>query len=121
MIPMANNIYEGCYVKRFGEMPGFKQENLAFDLRDDLTQKKTSLLEAKKSLEPALLLQISTVFKIPIEAFHSFDEEAVVNFINNTFDYRAIRYARAVVQNFNPRRKDCTLRKGVEEKYEAEK
>lgn len=83
-------------------MLGMKQEALAFELGDDWSQKKISLLEQKETIETSLLEQISAVLKIPVEAFQNFDEEAAVNFISNTFDNGAIGYARAEVQNFNP-------------------
>ncbi len=44
-------IHEGHNVKRFREMPGVKQEALAFELGDDWSQKKISLLEAKENIE----------------------------------------------------------------------
>ena len=77
-------IHEGRNIKRFREMLGYKQEALAFDLGDDWNQKKISLLEAKETVEPALLQQISGVLKIPVEAFQNFDEEQAVNIIAST-------------------------------------
>lgn len=97
---MPNKIHEGRNVKRFREMLGIKQEALAFDLGDDWNQKKISLLEAKETVEPALLEQISSVLKIPVEAFQNFDEEQAITVISSTFNDGA-----AVVQHnpvFNP-------------------
>ncbi|MGC4058891.1 MAG: helix-turn-helix transcriptional regulator [Chitinophagaceae bacterium] len=82
---MANKIHEGRNVKRFREMLGIKQDALAIDLGDDWNQKKISLLEQKESIEPALLQQISSVLKIPVEAFQNFDEEQAINIISSTF------------------------------------
>lgn len=79
-----NKIHEGRNVKRFREMLGIKQEALAADLGDDWNQKKISLLEAKETIDPALLHEISGVLKIPVEAFQNFDEEQAVNIIANT-------------------------------------
>jgi transcriptional regulator with XRE-family HTH domain len=79
-----NTIHEGRNIKRFREMLGIKQEALAFDLGDDWSQKKISLLEAKETIEPALLQQISAVLKIPVEAIQNFDEEQAINIISNT-------------------------------------
>jgi len=82
---MSNSkIHEGRNIKRFREMLGIKQEALAFELGDDWSQKKVSLLEAKEMVEPALLQQISSVLKIPVEAFQNFDEEQAINIISNT-------------------------------------
>lgn len=82
---MSNNkVHEGRNIKRFREMLGIKQEALAKDLGDDWTQKKVSLMEAKESIEPALLQQVSSILKIPVEAFQNFDEEQAINIIANT-------------------------------------
>lgn len=82
---MGKQIHEGRNVKRFREMMGIKQEALAADLGDDWNQKKISLLEQKEHIEPALLGEISTVLKIPVEAFQNFDEEQAINIISSTF------------------------------------
>ncbi|WP_243630223.1 hypothetical protein [Taibaiella soli] len=48
------HLHGGRNIKRFREMLGIKQEALAFELGDDWTQKKVSLLEQKESVEPAV-------------------------------------------------------------------
>ncbi len=83
---MEEKIHQGRNVKRFREMLGIKQDALAFDLGNDWNQKKISLLEQKDVIEDSLLKQISTVLKIPVEAFQNFDEEQAVNIISNTFN-----------------------------------
>lgn len=65
-------------------MLGVKQEALAFELGEDWNQKKISLLEQKETIDAPLLQQISTVLKIPVEAFQNFDEDAAINIIANT-------------------------------------
>lgn len=80
----SNKIHEGRNVKRFREMLGIKQDALAFELGDDWTQKKISLLEQKEIIEPDILSLVSGVLKIPVEAFQNFDEEGVLNIISNT-------------------------------------
>ena len=103
---MSNTIHEGRNVKRFREMLGFKQEALAFELGDDWNQKKVSMLEAKENIDPALLQQISTVLKIPVEAFQNFDEEQAVNIIANTFGDHAFDNAfNHGTINFHPMEK----------------
>ena len=88
---MSNNkIHEGRNIKRFREMLGIKQESLAIDLGDDWTQKKISLLEAKETIDEAVLKQVSGILKIPGEAFQNFDEEQAINIIANTFDNGSI-------------------------------
>ncbi|MRX38773.1 helix-turn-helix domain-containing protein [Flavobacterium sp. LC2016-23] len=82
---MEQKIHQGRNVKRFREMLGIKQESLAFDLGNDWNQKKISMLEQKDVIEDDILDQISHALKIPVEAFHNFDEEQAINIISNTF------------------------------------
>jgi transcriptional regulator with XRE-family HTH domain len=97
---MEHKVHEGRNVKRFREMLGIKQEGLAYELGEEWTQKKVSLLEAKASIDPNTLKRISEVMKIPVDAFKNFDEEHAITVISSTFnDYSA------VLQNnptFNP-------------------
>ena len=93
---MTNKIHEGRNIKRFREMLGVKQEALAFELGDDWSQKKVSLLEAKETVDPTLLQQISGVLKIPVEAFQNFNEEAAVSLISCTFS------GSVIGNNFGP-------------------
>ncbi len=99
---MDKRIHEGRNVKRFREMLGIKQEALAYELGDDWSQKKISLLEQKETIEAPLLQQISAVLKIPVEAFQNFDEEQAVNVISNTFGDHGIGYQRNDNCSFNP-------------------
>jgi hypothetical protein len=79
-------------------MLGIKQEVLAFQLGDDWSQKKISLLEQREEVEENLLSQIAEVLKLPVEAFQNFDEEQAVNIIANTFNIEKDAY----VGNSNP-------------------
>ncbi|KAA5536897.1 helix-turn-helix transcriptional regulator [Taibaiella lutea] len=88
---MSNSkIHEGRNIKRFREMLGIKQEALASDLGEDWNQKKISLLESKEIVDPALLQQISSVLKIPVEAFQNFDEEQAIYNISCNFSDNAM-------------------------------
>jgi len=100
---MTNKIHEGRNIKRFREMLGVKQEALAFELGDDWSQKKISLLESKETVDPALLQQISSALKIPVEAFQNFDEDAAVNLISCTFSDQSIGYSNHIgTMNVHP-------------------
>ncbi|OMP75751.1 helix-turn-helix transcriptional regulator [[Flexibacter] sp. ATCC 35208] len=83
---MPNKVHEGKNVKRFREMLGMKQEGLAYELGDDWTQKKISLLEQKETIEPDILEQVAKVLKVTPEAIQKFNEEAAINVIANTFN-----------------------------------
>lgn len=77
-------IHQGRNVKRFREMMGLKQEGLAYELGEDWTQRRVSLLEAKEEIETALLEQVAKVLKVPSEAIKNFDEQTAVNIIAST-------------------------------------
>lgn len=98
MIEMEQKIHQGRNVKRFREMLGIKQEALAFDLGEDWNQKKISLLEQKDVIDQNLLMSISNVLKIPVEAFQNFDEQAAINIIANTITNND----NGAVYNHNP-------------------
>ncbi len=51
------------------EIPGSKQEVLAFDLGEDYNQKNVSLPEQNDTIEELLLRRLSELLKIPVEAF----------------------------------------------------
>lgn len=101
---MEHKIHEGRNVKRFREMLGIKQESLAADLGEEWTQKKVSLLEAKESVDAAVLQKIAEKLNIPVDAFRNFDEEMAVNIISNTFDNGSTLYGYQKNDNctFNP-------------------
>jgi transcriptional regulator with XRE-family HTH domain len=102
MITATKNIHEGRNVKRFREMLGMKQEALADALGEDWNQKKISLLEAKESIEPAILDDVAKALKVPVDAIRNFDEEAALNIINNTFNDHAVMNGILYNPTFNP-------------------
>lgn len=95
---METKVHEGHNVKRFREMLGIKQDALAYELGENWTQKKISLLEQKEVLEPEVLYMVAKALKIPETAIKNFDEEQAVNIIANTFEQGSIGYQ----QNHNP-------------------
>ncbi|MCV2484919.1 XRE family transcriptional regulator [Flavobacterium sp. SH_e] len=100
---MEQKIHQGRNVKRFREMLGVKQEALAYDLGEEWTQKKISMLEQKDVIEDNLLKQISNSLRIPVEAFQNFDEEQAINIISNTFDNGAfLNTGNGAIFNVNP-------------------
>jgi transcriptional regulator with XRE-family HTH domain len=94
MITSDRKVHQGRNIKRFREMLGIKQEVLAYELGEDWSQKKISLLEQKEEVEAGLLSQIAGVLKLPVEAFQNFDEEQAVNIIANTFDHGSVGYQK---------------------------
>ncbi|EOZ96479.1 MULTISPECIES: helix-turn-helix domain-containing protein [Cyclobacteriaceae] len=102
---MKESIHHGRNIKRFREMMGIKQEVLAFELGEDWSQKKVSLLEQKEEIEEDLLRQVAEVLKVPAEAIKNFTEEAAVNIISNTFNDQSNGYNYYPTININPMEK----------------
>lgn len=106
---MEHKIHQGRNIKRFREMLGIKQEVLAFDLGDNWTQKKISLLEKKEVIDNSLLQEISNILAVPIEAIKNFDSKQALSIISNThidtpiqeYHYNNINPITAIVQLHN--------------------
>jgi transcriptional regulator with XRE-family HTH domain len=81
-----NKVHEGRNVKRFREMLGIKQEGLAFELGEEWTQKRISVLESKEKIEDDVLVEIAKVLKVPEQAIRNFDEETAIYNIQNNYD-----------------------------------
>ncbi|WP_229213709.1 helix-turn-helix domain-containing protein [Dyadobacter psychrotolerans] len=101
---MAKNIHQGRNVKRFREMLGIKQEGLAYELGEDWTQKRVSLLEQKETIEQDILDQVAKILKVPADAIKNFDEETAINNIQNNYDNSIVHAGPTVNYNctFNP-------------------
>ncbi|KEO75195.1 helix-turn-helix domain-containing protein [Anditalea andensis] len=97
---MNEKIHHGRNIKRFREMMGIKQEVLAFELGEDWSQKKISLLEQKEEIEDEILNQVAEILKVPAEAIKNFNEEKVVNIISNSFTSHD--NATGLIYNHNP-------------------
>ena len=78
---MEKTIHQGRNIRRFREMLGVKQENLAMEL--NLSQQTVSALEQKEALDADMLEKIAKILKVPAEAIKNFDEEKVMNVIGN--------------------------------------
>jgi transcriptional regulator with XRE-family HTH domain len=94
-------IHMGRNVKRFREMLGLKQEGLAYELGDDWSQKKISLIEQKETIEDDLLEQLAKALKVPVDAIKNFDEKAAINIISSTFNDNASVNSNCTL-NINP-------------------
>lgn len=113
-----HTIHQGRNVKRFREMLGIKQDALAWELGEDWNQQKVSLIEQKETIEENLLRQISSVLKIPVEAFQNFDEEQAVNVIANTFNQEAFIGNSGGTYHINPLEKLIQLHEEKMSLYE---
>ncbi|TKT94050.1 helix-turn-helix domain-containing protein [Dyadobacter frigoris] len=93
-------VHQGRNIKRFREMLGIKQEGLAYELGEDWTQKRVSVLEQKEIVEQDILEQVAKILKVPAEAIRNFDEDAALNVISNTFNSHDSSTLNAI--NFHP-------------------
>ncbi|SHN23398.1 hypothetical protein SAMN04488057_112110 [Cyclobacterium lianum] len=97
---MPGKIHQDRNIKCFPKI--HKEEALAHELGADWSQKKISLLEQKETVEDAILVQVSEILKIPVEAIQNFDEEQAVNIISNTFNDQSNGYNYYPTFNLNP-------------------
>ena len=99
---MTKHIHHGRNVKRFREMLGIKQERLAFELGEEWSQKRVSLLEQKEAIEQEILDQVAQILGVPADAIKNFSEEAAINIIASTLNDNAGSINNNCTINFNP-------------------
>ncbi|WP_081147615.1 helix-turn-helix transcriptional regulator [Niastella vici] len=114
---MPEKVHQGRAVKRIREILQVKQETLASEL--GISQQSVSLLESKETIDPETLEQIAKTLKVPVEAIKSFNEEAAVNIIANTFQDESVAYAYNYKCTFNPLDKYIETVEKNEKLYEA--
>ncbi len=77
--------HHGRNLKRFREMLGIKQEALAFELGDEWSQKRVSLLEQKEVIPRKIVEHIAGVLQVPVKAILDFDEETAIQNLRNHY------------------------------------
>lgn len=93
--------HQGRNLKRFREMMGIKQDILAFELGEEWSQKRISLLETRPVIESQVLEEISAKLKIPADAIRNFDEARAMRHIQDS--YASLQAPAATpICNFNP-------------------
>lgn len=85
-------IHHGKNIKRFREMLGIKQEGLAFEMGEEWSQKRVSLLEQKEEIEQNILDQVAQILKVSTEAIKNFDEDSAISNINTFYDNSAFNF-----------------------------
>lgn len=100
---MNKTIHQGRNVKRFREMLGLKQEGLAWELGEEWSQKRISILEQKEVIEQDILEEVAKVLKVPAEAIKNFDEDTAIAYFN-TFNDHSVSHVigNHGTYNFNP-------------------
>ena len=86
--------HHGNNIKRLREILGVKQEVIAAEFK--ISQQAVSDLEKKPFLNDDILEKVSKVLKVPVDAIKSFNDEAVVNVIANTFNDSSVVYCQPV-------------------------
>ncbi|MGO3193412.1 MAG: helix-turn-helix transcriptional regulator [Sphingobacterium sp.] len=74
----------GRKISRIRELRGMKQEALAIEL--GVSQQTVSNIEKSAAIEAEILAQVAGILGVTPEAIENFDEEAVFNIINNTYN-----------------------------------
>ncbi len=92
----------GRKISRLRELRGWKQESLAAEL--GVSQQAISKMEQSEKIEDALLERISKALDIPVEGIKNFDENSIIQNIQNNYDHSTISGGPAVNLNctFNP-------------------
>ncbi|WP_310590643.1 helix-turn-helix domain-containing protein [Dyadobacter koreensis] len=98
----SGKIHHGRNIKRFREMLGIKQEGLAFEMGEEWSQKRISLLEQKEEIEQDILEQVAEILKVPSDAIKNFSEEVAINIIASTLHDNAGSINNNCTLNFNP-------------------
>lgn len=73
----------------------------AWELGEEWSQKRVSLLEQKETIDRQVLEQVAGVLKVPVEAIQNFDEDRVINIISNTFNDQSNGYNHYPTFNVN--------------------
>lgn len=92
----------GLKIQRIRTIKGIQQKVLADQL--GITQSSLSQIESSKDVDETKLKQIADALEMSVEAIKNFNEEAVVNYIqnNNTYDTATGNQALNINPTFNP-------------------
>ena len=72
----------GKKICRIRELRGIKQETLAMEL--GISQQSVSKIEKSETIDTNLLVRLSIILGVTPEGIENFDEQKVLNIINNT-------------------------------------
>lgn len=59
-------------------------------------------MEAKETVDPAILDQVAKILKVPVEAIKNFDEEAAIVNIQNNYDGSTLNHSANYQYNYQP-------------------
>lgn len=95
---MAETLHIGRKISKIRELRGMKQEALASLL--GVSQQSISKIEQSAEVEDLSLNKIAIALGVTSEAIRNFNEDAVLNIINNTFTSHDTSTLNAI--NFQP-------------------
>lgn len=75
----------GRKISRLRELRGWKQESLAAEL--GVSQQAISKMEQSEKIEDQVLERISKALDIPVEGIKNFDENSIIQTIQNNYDH----------------------------------
>jgi transcriptional regulator with XRE-family HTH domain len=78
----------GRKISRLRELRGMKQESLASEL--GVSQQAVSKMEQREHLDKELLERVSKALNIPVEGIKNFDENSLIQNIQNNYDHPTI-------------------------------
>jgi len=100
---MSKTIHQGRNIRRFRELFGLKQEALAWELGEDWSQKRVSILEQKEVIDQEILDKVAEILKVPAEAIRNFDEDMAIAYFNTFNDHSTSHViGNQGTYNFNP-------------------
>lgn len=88
----------GRKISRIRELRGMKQEALAAEL--GISQQAVSKIEQSAEVESEALNRVASALGVSVEALKNFNEEAMLNIINNTFNSHDTSTLNAI--NYQP-------------------
>ncbi|HEY0896417.1 MAG TPA: helix-turn-helix transcriptional regulator [Sphingobacteriaceae bacterium] len=91
----------GRKISRLRELRGWKQESLAAEL--GISQQAVSKMEQSEKIEEQVLERISKALNIPVEGIKNFDENSIIQTIQNNYDHAtAAIHGQNLNCTFNP-------------------
>ena len=100
-VPDVKAAHVGRKIERIRELKGMKQETLASML--GITQQSVSKMEKSEKVDEEKLKAVAEALGMSVEAIMNFNEDALVNLINNIQDNKFDNHSIAYIHNqYNP-------------------
>ncbi|MEI6316373.1 MAG: helix-turn-helix transcriptional regulator [bacterium] len=97
-IPKVKANHIGKKIERIRELRGMKQDTLAHGL--GISQQAVSKMEQSKEIDDEKLLKVAEILGVTVDAIKNFNEDSVLNLIQNNNDNSANN--SLIAYQFNP-------------------